>query len=441
MSTKFSDKNLAGIDLRDADLSNTDLEEANLTDANLTGANLKDTNLQYAKLLGASLFKADLKKANLSSANLTKANLIDASLEGANLSNANLKKADLIKANLSSANLTNADLRFTNLRDANLRYANLRDAYLIGANLEGANLSYADLTHVDLTSANLSNANLSYANLEGVNFNNANLEGATFIGADLEGANFNGAKLHKTNFNYSYFINTISAKGSKYNQSTIFPEDFIPEAVGMVFIQEEVKKEEVTEIAIRNENIITTQLLNNMTLVYNLDTGLGILRLSDNWKLYEGGENMLSSFIKAISFTLEIRDLNVSNIRSIVNTLYCGESVVHLEIRDFKSYMVFSQGEEYIPFVNPDRIIIIHRDEDDLDNVVRVSSALKEFLKLLTKEEQTGIVKKLVRDYVQDCTTNLEDGLEAFALELWARAKSPYWQYDDWKDKDFYANR
>ena len=189
-----------------------DLAGANLEKADLEGANLKDANLEGASLYGASLIDADLNGANLEGANLRVANLAEANLEGANLKDANLEKANLEHANLGGANLAGA----------NLRYADLYGANLQGANLDSANLRYAVLYSANLKGANLEGANLYYANLEYANLNGANLYYANLEYAKLQNADLEGADL----------------RGAFYNEETLWPEGFDPEAEGAVFVED-----------------------------------------------------------------------------------------------------------------------------------------------------------------------------------------------------------
>ena len=93
-----------------------------------------------------------------------------------------------------------------------LRFVSLPFVRLVKANLEGADLIGANLIGADLIGANLIGANLIGADLQ-----RADLIGANLIGADLQGANLIEANLG----------------GALYNESTIFPESFDPEARNM----------------------------------------------------------------------------------------------------------------------------------------------------------------------------------------------------------------
>ena len=113
---------------------------------------------------GWESMRADLSDKNLSGLNLRNANLIEA-----DLSNASLREANLYGANLRDADLNNADLRDADLNNACLRYANLRKACLRYANLRKADLRKADLSEADIYEADLKEVNLLGTNLKNTN--------------------------------------------------------------------------------------------------------------------------------------------------------------------------------------------------------------------------------------------------------------------------------
>ena len=119
----------------------------------------------------------DLSGLNLRDADLREADLEGADLEGADLEMANLYMADLEGANLQGADLHGTDLKYAKLRGADLRYAYLYEADLRYANLHGANLSGANLPGANLIGANLYEANLGGANLGGADLRGADLGG------------------------------------------------------------------------------------------------------------------------------------------------------------------------------------------------------------------------------------------------------------------------
>ncbi len=302
---------LRKIDLNDAELRGADLTEADLTEAVLSGANLGGTNLGNANLSGADLGKVILSGANLSGANLGKVNLSGTNLSGAdlrnvnlsdtNLSNAILRETYLRDANLSSVDLNGAVLSGTDLTDADLTGANLagadlreavlansefknsklNGADLTNADLNGAKLNDVDLTDADLSSASLTDADLKNAKLVGADLSSASLEGAKLSGADLTNADLNGANLSDVDMIDIVFssANLTNAKlcnanligsiltdvdlsgsdltdayltgatltGAKYNDRTKLPDDFDPNAEGMIWVGDSDEDDEQSD--------------------------------------------------------------------------------------------------------------------------------------------------------------------------------------------------
>ena len=173
-------------------------------------------------LKGADFQKAELCSVTLSHANLRYAILSDADLSGADLSWTDFRVAKLYRTGLSEASLANATLSEANLIEANLRMANLEVADLRQANLSKADLSGARLCGTDLTEAKLSNAILAEADLSNTTLSHANLTGANLHHADLRGASLGTANLDNADL-----------VAAMYNNDTIFPVDFDPEAAGM----------------------------------------------------------------------------------------------------------------------------------------------------------------------------------------------------------------
>jgi uncharacterized protein YjbI with pentapeptide repeats len=122
-------------------------------------------------------------------------------LNWADLRQADLSGTDLSKADLSGANLYRADLSGANLYRADLRQANLSDAHLSGAYLPEADLCQANLLDADLRQANLLDADLREADLTWADLSEANLIGA------------------------------------KYNNDTIWPDGFDPQAHGAIKVE------------------------------------------------------------------------------------------------------------------------------------------------------------------------------------------------------------
>ncbi|MEZ2190449.1 pentapeptide repeat-containing protein [Corynebacterium sp. CCM 9204] len=214
---------------------------------------LGSTYLRGVDLVGAHLEGANLREANLEGAGLLRAKLEGANLRGAKLEGANLRGAKLEGANLKGANLWGANLRGANLRGANLRGAKLEGANLKGVKLEGANLRGANLRGANLMDARLEGANLGGARLERANLVEARLAGADLVAARLEGADLWGARLEGAMLAFKGGDGTVTDpcsfdentrwRGAFYSSSTVFPEGFDPQALGMILVDDPEPKE------------------------------------------------------------------------------------------------------------------------------------------------------------------------------------------------------
>lgn len=143
------DTNLRGADLRGTNLSGADLRQAWLMDAKLDGHTQIDAKWRLVWELtttgGADrdLHGVDLREANLHSADLSAANLEVADLSGAYLGYASFRGAKLHAAKFVGCNLFSADLSEADLSEADLSDALFWEADLSGVNLSGANLTGA----------------------------------------------------------------------------------------------------------------------------------------------------------------------------------------------------------------------------------------------------------------------------------------------------------
>ena len=147
----------------------------------------------------------------------------------AELAGVDLTEADFYWAMFHNAVIEGAIMARCNLRGARFSAANLRLADFSGANCGLDNLGGS----TDFIKADLSGADLRNANLGGADFS-----GALLIGTDLSGARFdcvlpgrvarfNGANLTDARLGRTQFA------GALYDNNTIFPRGFKPDAAGM----------------------------------------------------------------------------------------------------------------------------------------------------------------------------------------------------------------
>jgi hypothetical protein len=91
-----------------------------------------------------------------------------------------------------------------------------------------AKLDRADLSEVNLSGADLSGAYLYGANLEGADLSQATLVGTTFFRANLNNADLRGANMEKA------LLVGATLSGATYDDNTIWPDKYDPEANGAV---------------------------------------------------------------------------------------------------------------------------------------------------------------------------------------------------------------
>ncbi len=271
-SSTLSDANLAGANLTHANVSRTTLTNADLSGANLTGVALFYSTLTGADLKGSNLTGADLYDSTLTNADLTGAIIAGTQLHNTtsrgfsdtqlystasyqrrslkgiwlgrnDLTGWDFSEQDLTNAYLSRSILTAADLTGSIVTGANFGETTSRGftreqlyvtASYSAKKLQGIDLGDNDLTGWDLSEQNLTCADLTSsimtdANLAGANLTNATLRLSTLTNTDLTGANLKNTDLHGV----ADLETAKSGATTTYNQWTIFPGGFDPEAAGL----------------------------------------------------------------------------------------------------------------------------------------------------------------------------------------------------------------
>jgi uncharacterized protein YjbI with pentapeptide repeats len=175
--------------------------------SDFSGKDLAGVRFDGALIQDASFVRADLTGANFSAAEISDSEFFEAEMEGVSFAGAYLDNVELWGSTLSRADFSGASLNGVLLGGSDLSGASFHQADLNGVSLEAANLSGADLSWARFTDQPASSfdlmVELSYAILKG-----ANLEGTELANAVLEGAT--------------------------YDDETIFPAGFDPEAAGMI---------------------------------------------------------------------------------------------------------------------------------------------------------------------------------------------------------------
>ena len=297
LQTDLSGIDLSGFDLSGANfeiLDNANLRSSNLTggriesavNADLTGANL--TRAELYSLNNADLTDANISGALLAGAQITAEQLYSTSsyqqrdlrnvgfaapwmslagwnLEGQDLSGAWLVDCDLASKKQSGfvGDIGNGDvdtMSSVNFTDAHIVGVQLGGATDIGfskeqlystasyhaGNLERIGLAHNDLQGWDFSGQNLFGANFRFGdsslfhprckrtNVSETSFTNAVLAGAVFGESNVTGADFQGTDLRGADLsNATGFATARFSPDTTYNQWTLFPTDFDPQAAGL----------------------------------------------------------------------------------------------------------------------------------------------------------------------------------------------------------------
>lgn len=142
--------------------------------------------------------------------------------------------AAAIRAGLvSEKELPGLDMKGQDLSGGNLVYRNLRGSDFSDTVLLGASLQGCDLRAANFSGATLGRTTFYEADVRGADFSNSNIDNCYFLQARLEGANFDSATIKDSDMR------------ATYDDDTVWPDAFNPEAQGAVHI--DPAKENKTE--------------------------------------------------------------------------------------------------------------------------------------------------------------------------------------------------
>jgi len=140
------------------------------------------------------------------------------SLSSADLSELSFKEVDMVKADLRNCNLTKAEFIECELDEIDLS----------GSQCQETDFTVADMHHsllesVTFVGSNFLKVDLDFSCCKNAVFENVDFEEVSFNQADLSGTVFKECRLEKTTF-----------EGAKYDNGTVLPDGFNPEAYGMI---------------------------------------------------------------------------------------------------------------------------------------------------------------------------------------------------------------
>ena len=240
--------------------------------------------------------------------NLTQQNLRDCIFDQSNLEAGNFQSSDLRDTSFKGCNLQGSNLQFTSLERANFEKANLQNVNFQGilfnnrTNFQEANLQEADFSGLDFSKTPI----FTHANLHRTKFIGVNLRGLNLGRWDLTAAKLCRANLISTNLKEA-ILTDADLTGAVYSDTTIFPENFDPEAAGALNLKEGAN------LAGANLQGLDLNRLNLKAIDFqgaNLEhTNLNACDLS---KSNFAGANLRRSQLRAICIEANFQDANLS---------------------------------------------------------------------------------------------------------------------------------
>ena len=179
-----------------------------------------DASYSYLSLVR---FRAvDFSRSNFVGSDLRDSSLRRNNFSFSDFSNVRANNVDFSGSNMKGANFSGAILQGARLKTSGYgENSGVTKIVLSSVDFSGANLKDTDFTGADLVGSLFGNleksgkSRLKTTTVQGAKFIGANLSGASFINTDLRGADFTRANLNEV-----YFDNI------KFDESTIFPEEF-----------------------------------------------------------------------------------------------------------------------------------------------------------------------------------------------------------------------
>jgi len=250
------------VDLEGKDLSNYSFVKSGFYKANLSKTKLENTIFEHSNLWGVNLKGAKTKNTSFCHTNLCDADLSGAEFgRNTDMYGANLMGANLSNTNLTYVNLTNALYNKTTIFPDNMEERKLKRMILVedGADLSNLDLEYSKMRYLTINNANFENSSLKRADMKAweanrCNFKNIDLTRAYAREMVATNCDFSGADMTQTNFDKAVFNNVnmrnvdlsgaiftfkeangLILEGAKYDQYTIFNDDFDPKAHGMIY--------------------------------------------------------------------------------------------------------------------------------------------------------------------------------------------------------------
>ena len=237
-NTNLSMCNLAETTFDNSELQFTDFSKSNLTDASFANAIFNERiDFVGATLLGSDFSNTDLEYANLRGALYNNETIFPEDFSPKE--NKMIFIDDNIDYSVSSLNKASYDeddfaeqrvqfefskLRYLDLNNVKFNNCSLKRADLKASHFENSEFKNTNLTRAYARECKFNNCNFHNAKMKQINLSETRLKNCDFRNADLRGGILTFTTMENCNFN-----------GALYDQLTIFPENFKPDANGMIF--------------------------------------------------------------------------------------------------------------------------------------------------------------------------------------------------------------
>lgn len=237
-NTSFENSNLWACKFNGAQTRSVNFEHVNFCDADFKGAKFgRNTSMIGANLMGADLRETDLTYVKLENALYNETTRFPENMEPEDLEGMILL-TDGADFSLPPLPLSGKDdkyeyerkrFEFAKIRNLSIDNVNFNNNSLKRADLKGwiadkCNFQNSDLTRVYAREMKATDCDFSGAKMKQINLSEADLKNVNMRNADLRGAilTFNSAE-------------NLNVRGARYDQYTVFNEDFDPKQNGMIY--------------------------------------------------------------------------------------------------------------------------------------------------------------------------------------------------------------
>lgn len=293
-NSKFTRTQMQGVELHNSDLSKSRFDNAKAIQGRFSHSNFYDGYMLNSDFAQANFQKANFERVLISNSDFRNANFLGADLENVwSIDDKSVFEGALYDRDTKfPKNFSPEDRGMIMLKqDGNL---SIRPGELIRSLSRVSIKPYKEefpyiLSNSDYSTVNMQEGKFENVDFDDSNFKNTDAQSSIFIGcsfsgaqfdedSDFSGASFNKSVFFNTKFNGAIlkncnFINadlslsdfaelpTSSVKGSVYDATTSFPENYNPEEHGMVLVEPGAKLDGIKFTGMKIRDSIAQQIL------------------------------------------------------------------------------------------------------------------------------------------------------------------------------------